>query len=48
MKRMVSDVKSEKLAKELKDLETRGDAELKNRWCSLYGTKPLRRFTALS
>ena len=40
MKRMVSDVKSEKLAKELKDLETQGDDELKNRWRSLYGTKP--------
>ena len=40
MKRMVSDVNSEKLAKELKDLETRGDDELKNRWRSLYGTKP--------
>jgi hypothetical protein len=40
MKRMVSDVKSEKLTKELKDLETQGDDELKDRWCSLYGTKP--------
>jgi Protein of unknown function (DUF2924) len=40
MKRMVSDVKSDKLAQELKDLETRGDDELKNRWRSLYGTKP--------
>jgi hypothetical protein len=40
MKRMVSDVKSEKLAQELKDLETQGDDELKNRWRSLYGTKP--------
>src|SRR2546425_10107255 len=40
MKRMVSDVKSEKLAEELKDLETRGDDELKDRWRSLYGTKP--------
>ena len=37
---MVSDVKSEKLAQELKDLETRGDDELKDRWRSLYGTKP--------
>jgi hypothetical protein len=37
---MISDVKSEKLAKELKDLETRDDDELKNRWRSLYGTKP--------
>src|SRR5216683_2898689 len=40
MQRMVSDVKSEKLAQELKDLETRGDDELKDRWRSLYGTKP--------
>jgi Protein of unknown function (DUF2924) len=40
MKRMISDVKSEKLAKELKDLETRSDDELKKRWCILYGTKP--------
>ena len=40
MKRMVSEVKSDKLAQELKDLETRGDDELKNRWRSLYGTKP--------
>src|SRR5258708_21089205 len=40
MKRMVSEVKSEKLARELKDLETRGDDELKTRWRSLYGTKP--------
>src|ERR1700737_502899 len=40
MKRMVSDIKSEKLAQELKDLETRGDDELKHRWRSLYGTKP--------
>ena len=40
MKRMVSDVKSEKLAQELKDLETRGDDELKDRWLSFYGTKP--------
>src|ERR1700719_1686723 len=40
MKRMISSVKSEKLAEELKDLETRGDDELKHRWRSLYGTKP--------
>jgi hypothetical protein len=40
MKRMVSEVKSEKLAQELKELETRGDDELKHRWSSLYGTKP--------
>jgi hypothetical protein len=40
MKRMVSEIKSAKLAQELKELETRGDDELKNRWRSLYGTKP--------
>ena len=40
MKRMVSDIKSEELAQELKDLETRGDDELKKRWRSLYGTNP--------
>ena len=40
MKRMVSEVKSEKLTKKLKDLETRGDDELKDRWRSLYGTQP--------
>jgi DUF2924 family protein len=40
MKRMVSDAKSQKLAEELKDLETQGDDELKDRWGSLYGTKP--------
>ena len=36
---MVSNVKSEKLAQELKDLEDRGDDELKERWRSLYGTE---------
>jgi hypothetical protein len=40
MKHMVSDVKAEKLAQELKELEARGDDELKDRWRSLYGTKP--------
>ena len=40
MKRMVSDAKSERLAKKLKDLETRGDDELKDRWRNLYGTEP--------
>src|SRR5260370_39991415 len=40
MKRMVSEVKFAKLGQELKELETRGDDELKNRWCSLYGSKP--------
>ena len=37
---MVSNVKLEKLAPELKDLETRGDDELKDHWRSLYGTNP--------
>ena len=40
MKRMLSEVKSEELAQELKDPETRDDDELKNRWRSHYGTKP--------
>src|ERR1700730_9162621 len=39
MKRRVSDVKSEKLAQELKDLETRSDDELKGRWLAVYGPK---------
>src|SRR5258707_9691927 len=39
MERMVSGVKCEKLAQELKDLGTRGDAELKHCWRSLYGTR---------
>jgi Protein of unknown function (DUF2924) len=40
IKRIVSDIKSEELTKELKDLEAQGDDELKDRWRSLYGTKP--------
>src|SRR6266478_1841378 len=40
MKRMVADVKSEKIAEELNDLAVRSDGELKDRWRSLYGTKP--------
>ncbi len=40
MTRMVADVKSEKIAQELNDLETRSDGELKDRWRSLYATKP--------
>src|SRR5712692_314678 len=40
MKRMLSDLTSAKLTKELKDLETQSDDELKNRWQSLYGMKP--------
>jgi hypothetical protein len=43
MKRTVSDAKSEKLTKELKDLEAQTDDELKDRWRSLYGTKPPRK-----
>jgi Protein of unknown function (DUF2924) len=43
MKRMVPDIKSEKLAQELKHLETRDDDELKNCWRSLYGTTPPQR-----
>jgi hypothetical protein len=30
----------EKLAQDLKDLGTRGDDELKERWRNLYGTEP--------
>src|SRR5437870_5772442 len=40
MRRMVSEVKAEELAEELKELKTRGDHELKERWRSLYGTQP--------
>ena len=40
MKHVVSDVKSEKLTQELKDLETQGDDGLKDRWRGLYGTQP--------
>jgi hypothetical protein len=43
MKRQVSDVKSERLAQELTDLEMRGYDELKDRWHSLYGTEPPRK-----
>src|SRR5260221_704931 len=48
MKRMISNTKSEELAQELKDLETQGDAELKDRWGSLYGTKPPQKISPLS
>jgi hypothetical protein len=40
MKRMISNAKSEELIRELKDLETQTDDELKDRWRDLYGTKP--------
>ena len=33
----------EKLAQDLKDLGTRGDDELKDRWRNLYGTEPPRK-----
>src|SRR6266849_56981 len=33
----------EKLAQDLKDLGTRGDDELKERWRSWYGTEPPRK-----
>ena len=40
MKHGVSEVRSEGLAQDLRDLGTRGDAELKERWRNLYGTEP--------
>jgi hypothetical protein len=40
MKRIVSDAKIEKLARELQDLEARDDDELKYRWRILYGMEP--------
>ena len=40
MKRMVSQTKSVKLTRELKQLETQSGDELKDRWYSLYGTRP--------
>jgi len=43
MKHQVSDVKSERLAQELKNLEAQTDDELKDRWLGLYGTKPPRK-----
>ena len=43
MKRTVSDAKSEQLAQELKNLQAQTDDELKDRWRSLYGTKPLQK-----
>jgi hypothetical protein len=39
----VSEVWSEKLVRDLSDLGTRGDDELKERWRQLYGTEPLRK-----
>jgi hypothetical protein len=40
MRHGVSEVRSEKLAQNLRDLGTRGDDELKERWRQLYGTEP--------
>ena len=48
MKRMVSDVKFEKRAQDFKDLETRDDDGLKDRWTRPLWHCPLRGFTALS
>ena len=43
MRHRVSVVQAEKLAQDLKDLATRGDDELKERWRNLYGTEPPRK-----
>jgi hypothetical protein len=43
MRHGVSVVQAEKLAQDLKDLGTRGDDELKDRWRNLYGTEPPRK-----
>jgi DUF2924 family protein len=43
MRHGVSEVQAEKLAQELRDLRTRGDDELKERWRNLYGTEPPRK-----
>lgn len=40
MKRVLSAIKSGNLARELRDLETRSDDELKARWSILYDTEP--------
>ena len=40
MKRLVADRKATKLTHELKELETYGTDELKQRWRKLYGTSP--------
>jgi hypothetical protein len=36
------------VAQELKDLETRSDDELKDRWLSLYGTNPDQRVPVMT
>ena len=43
MRHRISEVQAEKLAQELKDLGTRGDDELKERWRKLYGTETPRK-----
>jgi hypothetical protein len=43
MRHGVSEVQAERLAKDLKELKTRGDEELKERWRNLYGTEPPRK-----
>jgi hypothetical protein len=43
MRHGVSEVQAEKLAQVLKDLETRGDDELRQRWRNLYRTEPPRK-----
>ena len=43
MRHGVSVDQAEKLAQDLKDLGTRGDDELKERWRNLYGTEPPRK-----
>jgi hypothetical protein len=43
MRHGVSKVQAEGLAQDLKDLGTRGDDELKERWRNLYGTEPPRK-----
>jgi Protein of unknown function (DUF2924) len=43
MRHGVSVDQAEKLAQDLKDLATRGDDELKERWRNLYGTEPPRK-----
>ena len=43
MRHGVSEVQAERLAQDLKELKTRGDDELKERWRNLYGTEPPRK-----
>ena len=43
MQQGLSEVKTEKLAQDLKELGTRSDDELKERWRNLYETEPPRK-----